>query len=79
MSKGNSDNGVVMQVTQRVADEPVKAEPKPEVENKVFDVVERMPSFHSGQGALMQYLANNIKYPVVAQESGRSCRGVLRC
>lgn len=75
--KGNSDNGVVMQVTQRVADEPVKAEPKPEVENKVFDVVEQMPSFPGGQGALMQYLANNIKYPVVAQENGVQGRVVV--
>ena len=76
--KGNSDNGVVMQVTQRVADEPVQAEaPKPEVENKVFDVVEQMPSFPGGSSALMQYLANNIKYPVVAQENGVQGRVVV--
>lgn len=75
--KGNSDNGVVMQVTQRVADEPVKAEPKPEVENKVFDVVEQMPSFPGGPAALMKYLADNIKYPVVAQENGVQGRVVV--
>ena len=38
---------------------------KPEVATKVFDVVEEMPSFPGGQGALMSYLASNIKYPVV--------------
>ncbi len=73
--KGNSDNGEVLKVTQRVADEPVK--PKPEVENKVFDVVEQMPSFPGGPSALMQYLSDNIKYPVVAQENGVQGRVVV--
>lgn len=69
--KGNSDQGEILKVTQRVETEPVKAEaPKPEVENKVFDVVEQMPSFPGGQGALMSYLSQNIRYPVVAQENG---------
>ena len=62
---------------QRVADEPVKPEPAPEVENKVFDVVEVMPSFPGGQSALMQYLNSNIKYPVVAQENGVQGRVVV--
>ena len=76
--KGNSDQGEILKVTQRVETEPVKTEaPKPEVENKVFDVVEQMPSFPGGQGALMQYLANNIKYPVVAQENGVQGRVVV--
>ena len=75
--KGNSDNGEVLKVTQRVADEPVKPEPAPEVENKVFDVVEVMPSFPGGQSALMQYLNSNIKYPVVAQENGVQGRVVV--
>ncbi len=75
--KGNSDAGEVLKVTQRVVDEPVKAEPKPEVENKVFDVVEQMPSFPGGQGALMKYLNDNIKYPVVAQENGVQGRVVV--
>ncbi len=76
--KGNSDQGEILKVTQRVETEPVQAEaPKPEVENKVFDVVEQMPSFPGGQSALMSYLANNIKYPVVAQENGVQGRVVV--
>lgn len=76
--KGNSDQGEILKVTQRVETEPVKAEaPKPEVENKVFDVVEQMPSFPGGQGALMKYLNDNIKYPVVAQENGVQGRVVV--
>ena len=76
--KGNSDNGEILKVTQRVADEPVKpAEEKPEVENKVFEVVEQMPSFPGGPSALMKYLSENIKYPVVAQENGVQGRVVV--
>lgn len=75
--KGNSDNGAILSVTQRVADEPVRVEPKPEVENKVFDVVEEMPSFPGGQAALMKFLNDNIKYPVVAQENGVQGRVVI--
>ena len=44
--------------------------PKEEVTNKVFDVVEVMPSYPGGQGALLSYLSSHVKYPVVAQENG---------
>ena len=75
--KGNSDQGEILKVTQRVETEPVKAEPKPEVENTVFAVVEQLPSFPGGPSALMQYLSSNIKYPVVAQENGVQGRVVV--
>ena len=60
-----------------VAAPPPPPAPKPEVSTKVFDVVEEMPSFPGGQGALMQYLASNIKYPVVAQENGVQGRVIV--
>jgi len=44
--------------------------PKEEVTQKVFDVVEVMPSFPGGPSALLQYLSSHVKYPVVAQENG---------
>lgn len=34
--------------------------------NKVYTVVEKMPSFPGGDKALMDYLRNNIKYPAIA-------------
>ena len=64
---GNDENGEVLKAKEVIATEPVK--PKEE-ENKVFDVVEQMPSFPGGNSALMQYLSKNIKYPVVAEENG---------
>lgn len=36
----------------------------------VFVVVESMPQFPGGEPALFKYLNDNIKYPVIAQESG---------
>ena len=64
---GNDENGEVLKAKEVIATEPVK--PKEE-ENKVFDVVEQMPSYPGGMGALMQYLSSNIKYPVIAEENG---------
>ena len=73
--KGNDDEGgtVLKAVEEIAAPEP----PKHEEENKVFDVVEQMPSFPGGQAALMQYLAKNIKYPVVAEENGIQGRVIV--
>lgn len=71
--KGNDDaNGEVLKIKEAVA----QPEPKPEVE-KVFDVVEQMPSFPGGPSALMQWLSENVKYPVVAQENGVQGRVVV--
>lgn len=71
--KGNDDaNGEVLKIKEAVA----QPEPKPEVE-KVFDVVEQMPSFPGGPSALMEWLSNNVKYPVVAQEYGVQGRVVV--
>ena len=64
-----------MKAKEVIATEPVK--PKEE-ENKVFDVVEQMPSFPGGQGALMNYLNSNIKYPVIAEENGIQGRVVVQ-
>ena len=60
-----------------VAAPPPPPAPKPEVSNKVFDVVEEMPSFPGGTGALMSFLSSNIKYPVVAQENGVQGRVIV--
>lgn len=72
--KGNDDKGgEVLKLKEAVA----QPEPKPEVENKVFDVVEQMPSFPGGPTALMKFLSENVKYPVVAQENGVQGRVVV--
>lgn len=60
-----------------VAAPPPPPAPKPEVATKVFDVVEEMPSFPGGNGALMSYLSSNTKYPVVAQENGVQGRVIV--
>ncbi|MBR6715088.1 MAG: energy transducer TonB [Prevotella sp.] len=54
-----------------------ESEEKKEVANKVFDVVEQMPSFPGGNEALMKFLSENVKYPVVAQENGVQGRVVV--
>ena len=66
--KGNDDaNGEVLKAKEVIAEpEP----PKHEEENKVFDIVEQQPLFPGGPAALVKYLSENTKYPVVAQENG---------
>lgn len=66
--KGNDDaNGEILKAKEVIAEpEP----PKHEEENKVFDIVEQQPLFPGGPAALMKYLSDNTKYPVVAQENG---------
>lgn len=47
--------------------------PKPkqeEVTDEVFVVVEHQPEFPGGNTAMMKFLSDNIKYPVIAQENG---------
>lgn len=54
------------------APEPVKCEtlykPQPD-SNRVYDVVEQMPSFPGGISGLRTYLNQNIRYPAEAQEN----------
>jgi len=51
--------------------------PAEEVSTKVFTVVEQMPSFPGGMGALNSYLHDNVHYPTVAQENGVQGRVVI--
>ena len=60
-----------------VAAPPPPPAPKPEVSNKVFDVVEEMPHFPGGPAALQAFLSSNTKYPVVAQENGVQGRVIV--
>jgi protein TonB len=49
---------------------PPEEEEEEVVEAEIFTVVESMPEFPGGMGELMKYLAENIKYPPLAKESG---------
>ena len=48
---------------------PVEASVVEEVEEEIFVLVESMPEFPGGQQEMMKFLAENIKYPVIAQEN----------
>ncbi|MDH6308348.1 protein TonB [Dysgonomonas sp. PFB1-18] len=52
-------------------------EEKP-VEEKPFVTVEQMPSFPGGEAEMQRFIAENLKYPVVAQESGIQGRVTIR-
>lgn len=47
--------------------------PKPkeeEVVDEIFVVVEDQPEYPGGNAAMMKFLSDNIRYPVIAQENG---------
>ena len=72
--KGNDESaGEVLKAKEVIA----QPEPPKQEETKVFDVVEEMPSFPGGPGALMSFLSSNIKYPVVAEENGIQGRVIV--
>ena len=54
--------------------------PEPPIEGevgKIFDIVEQMPSFPGGDKALFDYLSENIKYPILAEENGIQGRVIV--
>lgn len=44
----------------------------------IFQVVEKMPEFPGGESGLMKFLAQNIKYPVIAMERNIQGRVILQ-
>ena len=71
--KGNDEaNGKDIADLKQVV---TQAAPEPE---KVFDMVEQMPTFPGGQQELMAYLGKNIKYPTIAQENGTQGRVIIQ-
>ena len=73
--QGNDEiGGEVLKAKEEIA----QPEPPKEEENKVFDVVEEQPSFPGGPAAMMQWLKDNIKYPVVAAENGIEGRVIVQ-
>uniref|UniRef100_UPI0040260EA3 energy transducer TonB n=1 Tax=Prevotella sp. TaxID=59823 RepID=UPI0040260EA3 len=67
--EGNDEvGGAVLKAKEDIA----APEPPKHVveETKIFTVVEQMPMFPGGDGALMGYLRDNIHYPTVAAENG---------
>lgn len=73
--KGNDEAGgtVLKAVEEIAAPEPPKHE---EEQNKIFEVVEQQPQFPGG--SVSGWLADHIKYPVVAAENGISGRVVVQ-
>ena len=74
--EGNDEvGGEVLKVKEEIAQpEP----PKHEEDNKVFEVVEQMPSFPGGYAALMQWLGSNMKYPTIAAENNVQGRVIVQ-
>ena len=68
--KGNDDvNG------QDIADVKVAITQE---EEKIFEVIEQMPTFPGGESELLAYLSKNVRYPAAALENNIQGRVILR-
>ena len=74
--EGNDEvGGEVLKIKEEIA---APAPPRPAEENKIHEIVEQMPSFPGGMSALMSWLSQNIKYPVIAAENGVKGRVIVQ-
>lgn len=48
----------------------VVAAPEPEVEDQIFEVVEKEAQYPGGPEAMLKYLRQNVEYPPIAQDNG---------
>ena len=74
MVRMEDENGHSYHIDRSVeTDNQRKAGMKPD-KNGVYQIVEEMPKFPGGEGALMEYVSKNVVYPKEAQEKGISGR-----
>jgi protein TonB len=62
----DDDSKIDIEVAEYVADMPEEEEI---VEEEIFTIVEKMPSFPGGVDALFYYLGSNISYPDMAKDA----------
>jgi protein TonB len=72
--QGTSDKGIDI---AELREHKVIVEEK-RVEEKPFVTVEQMPTFPGGELEMQKFIRDNLRYPVVAQESGIQGRVTLR-
>ena len=74
----DADDNTAIEVG-KVAAPPVEVKKEEDDDDQtVFVVAETMPEFPGGNAALMKYISENIKYPVIAQEQGIQGRVVCQ-
>lgn len=64
-------------IVETKATENVKL-PQDTLNRPVFQVVEEVPEFPGGVAALMKFIADNLRYPIIAQENGTQGRVVVQ-
>ena len=57
---------------------PVEVEEEEVDEQEIFTIVEEMPEYPGGIAAALKWIANELKYPAIAQENGVQGRVTVR-
>jgi len=55
-----------------------KPEPKVTTDDKIYNVIDKMPLFPGGEKELLNFIAKNLKYPVEAQKKGIQGKIIVR-
>jgi len=80
--KNNSEK-TVKQVSQKQTKSTVKftapvISKDESKEEKVYEKIDKMPLFPGGEGELLKYIGQNLKYPVIAQENRIQGKVIIR-
>ena len=71
------NNTTIRANVQKKVVKTTKTTKEADASNKVYEVVEQMPTFKGGDAALMKYLSENIKYPKAAEKAREQGRVVV--
>jgi len=67
----STDNRITPEQVQAALQDQSLQQPPPEKkEEEIFMVVENMPEYPGGNGAMMKFISDTIRYPVEAQQKG---------
>ena len=66
----NSVEEVLLNFVSNQMDKKTSIHEEKDRDEKIYEVVEQMPAFQGGQGALMTYINKELKYPAEAQTNG---------
>lgn len=64
------DNNMVVDEVKEEPKQEVKQVIQEEVDNTVYTIIQKMPTFPGGEAAMMKFISDNIKYPPMAKEAG---------
>lgn len=74
----NAINGILFVKTKQAKSAEIKDNQTNDKEEKLYQVVEQMPQFPGGEKSLLNFINQNVRYPVMAQQNGIQGTVIIR-